>query len=568
MASPGAGAGQDSRDTDAASPGAPTFEATLDSVARLDELLAFLDESATGASAHDLELLRRRRETRADERRALLTRLADRIASPADGSQTEADRSALVDSLLAVDAEAREARLQGLIRRSSELQAELASLEGTDRTRLEPVVRRLEEEILAALEDLNEALDLRESLGADVSEAEAVFVADLRLRSEILAARLADADADLETARERLADGEEEMELDVRALETRLATIATSLGSVLTLMEARDLPTADLRRALLVATGDLTAENVSVEVVQGLLGQWWEAATGWVQSNGANLVFQSGLFLLTLGVFWVFARIVRGILIRTLDASPLEMSGLLRAFVSRWTTRAIMLVGLFIALSQVGVELGPILAGVGIAGFIVGFALQDTLANFAAGVMILIYRPFDEGDLVAVGGVTGTVSDMSLVSTTIHSLDNQSYVVPNTMIWGDVIQNYTALATRRVDLSFRIGFEEDIGRAMAVLERVLRSHEQVLDDPEPVVRVGAWGEYAVELLARPWCRTQDYWEVSWSLTRQVKEAFDEAEIRIPLGEHAEGDGDDIPSRGGARDGSAPTSAVQARGATD
>ncbi len=122
----------------------------------------------------------------------------------------------------------------------------------------------------------------------------------------------------------------------------------------------------------------------------------------------------------------------------------------------------VFVIGVLIALSQLGISIGPLLAGLGIAGIVIGFALQDTLANFASGMMILLYRPYDVGDLVDAGGEFGTVTDMSLVSTVILTLDNQKLVVPNNLIWGGVIRNVTAESTRRVDMSFGIAYDDDI----------------------------------------------------------------------------------------------------------
>jgi small conductance mechanosensitive channel len=193
-----------------------------------------------------------------------------------------------------------------------------------------------------------------------------------------------------------------------------------------------------------------------------------------------------------------------------------------------------MIFGILIALSQVGLDLGPVLAGLGVAGFIVGFALQDTLANFASGLMILIYRPFDVDDLVEAGGEFGRVSALSLVSTTLLTIDNQRLVVPNSQIWGGVIRNVTAQRDRRVDLVFGIGYSDDIPKAEAVLRRIVDEHPLVLDDPEPVVKVHSLGESSVDFVVRPWCKTDDYWDVHWDITKSVKMTFDAEGISIPF----------------------------------
>jgi len=186
------------------------------------------------------------------------------------------------------------------------------------------------------------------------------------------------------------------------------------------------------------------------------------------------------------------------------------------------------------ALSQVGISLAPMLAGLGVAGFIVGFALQDSLGNFAAGAMILIYRPFDVDDFVEVTGASGLVKKMNLVSTTILTFDNQTLVVPNSKIWGDVIKNVTAQTERRVDMEFGIGYDDDIELAERVLHEIVHAHEKTLDDPEPLIKLHTLGDSSVNFIVRPWVRTEDYWGVYWDLMREVKLRFDREGISIPF----------------------------------
>jgi small conductance mechanosensitive channel len=196
---------------------------------------------------------------------------------------------------------------------------------------------------------------------------------------------------------------------------------------------------------------------------------------------------------------------------------------------------AVLLAGLLVALSQLGIEVAPMLAGLGIAGFVLGFALQDTLANFAAGVMILIYRPYDVEDMIdCAGGVFGRVSQMSLVSTTILTIDNKTLVVPNGKIWGDVITNVTAQEVRRVDLEFGIGYQDDIPHAEEVLWSVLKDHPKVKAEPEPIVKVHALGDSSVNFVVRPWVARDDYWDVYWDVTREVKLRFDREGVSIPF----------------------------------
>jgi small conductance mechanosensitive channel len=174
------------------------------------------------------------------------------------------------------------------------------------------------------------------------------------------------------------------------------------------------------------------------------------------------------------------------------------------------------------------------LAGVGIAGVVIGFALQDTLSNFAAGAMILAYQPFDVGDIIEAGGVMGTVRKMSLVSTTILTLDNQTLIVPNKKVWGDVIRNISTQRTRRVDLMFGVGYEDDIEHVERVLKAIVEADARVLKQPAPLIRLHQLADSSVNFVVRLWTVQESYWDVYWDTTRAVKLAFDREGIKIPF----------------------------------
>ena len=148
--------------------------------------------------------------------------------------------------------------------------------------------------------------------------------------------------------------------------------------------------------------------------------------------------------------------------------------------------------------------------------------------------MILVYRPYDVGDMIEGGGVYGKVSHMSLVSTTILTIDNQTLVVPNSKIWGDVIRNVNAQRERRVDMVFGISYSDDIPQAERIFESILEQHPKVLKDPEPMVRLHTLGESSVDFIVRPWVATDDYWDVYWDVTREVKVRFDAEGVSIPF----------------------------------
>jgi small conductance mechanosensitive channel len=194
----------------------------------------------------------------------------------------------------------------------------------------------------------------------------------------------------------------------------------------------------------------------------------------------------------------------------------------------------IMIIGLIVALAALEVNIGPLLAAVGAAGFVVGFALQGTLSNFASGLLILAYRPFDVGHVIEAAGVSGIVDSVSLFSTHIRTFDNKVMIVPNNDIWGGTITNATASDTRRVDMTFGIGYKDDTGQAKTILETLLKDHELVLGDPAPVVKLHELADSSVNFVCRPWVKTADYWTVYWDITYAVKEQFDQQGISIPF----------------------------------
>jgi len=261
----------------------------------------------------------------------------------------------------------------------------------------------------------------------------------------------------------------------------------------------------------------------------------WTVVTGWLTSaeGGLRWAKNISMFFVILLVSWILAKLL-GKAVKKAVVKLQTASELLKDFIVNITRKTVFVIGFVVALSMLEINIGPLLAAIGAAGFIVGFALQGTLSNFAAGILILVYRPYDVGDLVDIGGTFGTVEAMTIVSTTLRKLDNQKVIVPNNMIWGDIITNVTGTSKRRVDMVFGIGYSDDIAKAQKILEEILANHEAVLKDPEPVVRVHELGDSSVNFVVRPWVETENYWEVHWDITRSVKERFDAEGVSIPF----------------------------------
>jgi small conductance mechanosensitive channel len=315
----------------------------------------------------------------------------------------------------------------------------------------------------------------------------------------------------------------------------RYESALENLESVVALMKRLELDAAEYQQVLIESTGAVTVGAIDSDIAGELVARWASDLREGVADNGARFAFAILLFIVIVSIFWGLSRFVGKIVRHAVEAPHLRFSQLLKRMLVSLSTSSVLVIGLLIALSQLGIEVAPMLTGLGIAGFVLGFALQDTLGNFAAGVMVLLYRPYDVGDMIdCASGVFGKVSHMSLVSTTILTIDNKTLIVPNSKIWGDVITNVSTQAIRRVDLEFGISYGDDIPHAEEVLWSIIKDHPKVLEDPEPIIKVHSLGDSSVNFVVRPWVASDDYWDVHWDLTREVKLRFDREGVSIPF----------------------------------
>lgn len=261
----------------------------------------------------------------------------------------------------------------------------------------------------------------------------------------------------------------------------------------------------------------------------------WSTVRAWLtdKEGGIAMAKSFATAIAILVGFWFLAKLLARIA-RSATRSLAKSSELLREFITSSVQRVTILIGVLIALSTLGVNMTPLVAALGAAGLVIGLALQGTLGNLASGLMIMVYRPFDVGDGVQMAGVLGKVDGMTLMTTAIKTFDNQTIHVPNNKIWGDVITNITANPTRRVDMKFGIGYDDDIAKAKEILARIVSSHGKVLADPAPNIRVHELGDSSVNLIVRPWTNTEDYWDVYWDVTEEVKRTFSAEGISIPF----------------------------------
>ena len=231
-------------------------------------------------------------------------------------------------------------------------------------------------------------------------------------------------------------------------------------------------------------------------------------------------------------VGWIAAKIIRNGVRRALDRSKLDAT--LVPFLTKLVYYAVITFVILAVLRLFGVETTGFIAVLGAAGLAVGLALQGTLSNFAAGVMLLIFRPFKVGDFIDAGGAAGTVQEIGVFSTTLHSGDNVKIVVPNSAIAGATIKNFSANDTRRNDMAMGIDYGDDIGTAIATMQRVLAADDRVLKDPAPVVAVSELADSSVNFVVRPWCKKEDYWDLRWDLTQKIKVELEAAGLSIPF----------------------------------
>ncbi len=375
-----------------------------------------------------------------------------------------------------------------------------------------------------------------DKLGQDTAGPREVFSGLLAGRADELSGRLQLDIQRVGKLNTRLKEAPDDADITALLVATskNLHANAASQGVVLGLMDNLELPTRDLRTDLVTTTQDLASGLLDARVTVTLISQGWNGLISWLTENGPVFLVKLLLVLAVLFAGRLLAILVRKALTKSLEKARLGISQLLRRMIIKGVYNSVIGLAVLIALSQLGFSLGPVFAGLGVVGFILGFAMQDSLSNLAAGMMILINRPYDVGDLVEISGVFGKVEHMSMVSTTVLTVDNQKLMVPNSRIWGDVIKNVTDQRIRRVDLVFGISYGDDIPHAERVLDEILAANDMVLDDPEPMVRVHALGESSVDFVVRPWVKTKDYWDVHWDVTKTVKMRFDEEGISIPF----------------------------------
>ena len=242
---------------------------------------------------------------------------------------------------------------------------------------------------------------------------------------------------------------------------------------------------------------------------------------------GINIVFALAIFIVGRIVSKMIVRLLKKILHKT------GMDNILINFVSSIVNTALLLFIIIASLDQLGVDTTSLIALLGAAGLAVGLSLQNSLQNFASGVMLIVFRPFKAGDMVEAGGTAGVVESISIFNTIMRTGDNREVIIPNGSIYDGNIINYSARETRRIDMVFGIGYDDDIKQAKEIMQQILDSDERIHKEPEPLVAVAELADSSVNFNVRPWVNTGDYWAVKFDLTEKIKLAFDANNISIP-----------------------------------
>lgn len=235
-------------------------------------------------------------------------------------------------------------------------------------------------------------------------------------------------------------------------------------------------------------------------------------------------------------LIFVLGRLLARILTRVLERL-LKRSGTDEMLINFLSAIAYALMLAFVviaALQRLGVNTTSVIAVLGAAGLAVGLALKDSMQNFAAGVMLIVFRPFKAGDYVEAGGTSGVIERIGIFSTQLRTGDNREVIVPNGHIYSGTITNYSARATRRIDMVFGISYDDDLRKAKQIIKDILGGDERILADPEPLIAVAELADSSVNINVRPWVKSEDYWNVRYDLTEQIKLAFDDNAISIPF----------------------------------
>lgn len=242
-----------------------------------------------------------------------------------------------------------------------------------------------------------------------------------------------------------------------------------------------------------------------------------------------------GIKIVAAIAIFIIGRFIAKVIVKTVKKvmTKANIEETLRDFLGNIIQAILMVVIVIAALEQLGVDTTSVLAVFAAAGLAIGLAFKDSLSNFAAGIMLILFKPFKLGDFVEAAGISGVVEQIRIFNTVMRTGDNREITVPNAHIYGGVITNYSARETRRIDLVIGIGYDDNIKTAKKLVEDIISKDSRLLSDPEPTIMVSELGESSVDIAVRPWVNTGDYWPARGDLLQTIKETFDAEGISIP-----------------------------------
>lgn len=262
------------------------------------------------------------------------------------------------------------------------------------------------------------------------------------------------------------------------------------------------------------------------------LGVNWAELWTQVQTTGVSFLIKAAIAIVIFVVGRIIARAIANGIRKLMRAQ--EVDKILETFVSNLAYWSMMIFIIIAAITQLGIATTSLIAIMGAAGLAIGLALQGSLANFAAGVLIVMFRPYRVGDFVEAAGIAGVVVQVQILTTVLKTGDNKQIVVPNAQIMGSIITNYSANDTRRVDMVVGVSYEDDIDKVRATIKELIAADERILSDPECLIAVSELADSSVNFNVRPWVKSADYWGVKFDLTEAIKKRFDKEGISFPF----------------------------------
>jgi small conductance mechanosensitive channel len=272
--------------------------------------------------------------------------------------------------------------------------------------------------------------------------------------------------------------------------------------------------------------------NQMDEMTMPDLGVDWAELWTQVQTTGVSFLIKAVIAIVIFVVGRIIARAIANGIRKLMRAQ--EVDKILETFVSNLAYWSMMIFIIIAAITQLGIATTSLIAIMGAAGLAIGLALQGSLANFAAGVLIVMFRPYRVGDFVEAAGIAGVVVQVQILTTVLKTGDNKQIVVPNAQIMGSIITNYSANDTRRVDMVVGVSYEDDIDKVRATIKELIAADERILSDPECLIAVSELADSSVNFNVRPWVKSADYWGVKFDLTEAIKKRFDKEGISFPF----------------------------------